>query len=145
MAATKNFRNFAFALLVAGVLTSCAAMRGALSGQQIVLSGSNEVPPIVTSATGTGTANIDTNRTVSATVDVIGMTPTAAHIHEGAPGTNGPVIVPFIRITAQAFGAPAGAQLTEAQYASYKAGNLYVNVHSAKHPGGEVRAQIVGR
>ena len=37
------------------------------------------------------------------------------------------------------------ARLTEAQYASYKAGNLYLNVHSARHPGGEVRAQITGR
>ena len=44
-----------------------------------------------------------------------------------------------------AFVAPDGAKLTEAQYAAYKAGNLYVNVHSAKFPNGEVRAQIAGR
>jgi hypothetical protein len=42
------------------------------------------------------------------------------------------------------FDAPAGAKLTDAQYAAYKAGNLYVNVHSAKNPGGEIRAQLKG-
>ena len=40
---------------------------------------------------------------------------------------------------------PPNATLTEAQYNAYKAGNLYVNVHSAKYPNGEVRAQLLGR
>jgi len=55
------------------------------------------------------------------------------------------VIVPFTKISDNVFVAPESARLTDAQYASYKAGNLYVNVHSAKNPGGEIRAQIVGR
>jgi hypothetical protein len=41
--------------------------------------------------------------------------------------------------------APEGAKMTESQCAAYKAGNTYVNVHSAKHPGGEIRAQLKGR
>ena len=69
---------------------------------------------------------------------------TASHIHEGAAGANGPVIVPFTKTGDNTFVAPEGAKLTESQYASYKAGNLYVNVHSAKNPGGEVRAQLKG-
>jgi len=60
-------------------------------------------------------------------------------------GANGPVILPFTKISDNVFVAPESARLTDAQYASYKAGNLYVNVHSAKNPGGEIRAQIVGR
>ena len=37
---------------------------------------------------------------------------------------------------------PAGSKLTDAQLASLKAGNLYVNVHSAEHKPGEIRAQL---
>jgi hypothetical protein len=37
---------------------------------------------------------------------------------------------------------PEGAKLTDAQYESYKAGNLYYNIHSAAYKGGEVRGQI---
>jgi len=64
---------------------------------------------------------------------------------EGLKPANGPVIVPFTKTGDATFTAPAGAQLTEAQYSAYKAGNLYVNVHSVKYPDGEVRAQIAGR
>jgi hypothetical protein len=136
------------ALAVAGsaaLLGSCASIKAQQSGQQLLLYGSSEVPAVTTSAYGTGTVNIMADRRVVATVNAIYMTATAAHIHEGPAGSNGPVIVPFTKISDNVFVAPDGAQLTDAQYASYKAGNLYVNVHSAKNPGGEVRAQIAGR
>ncbi len=128
-----------------GFLAGCAQMKAGNSGQQIRLDGSHEAPPVTTSAYGTGTVNIMSDRSVMVTVSVIGMMPTAAHIHEGAAGSNGPVIVPLTRISDNAFVAPDAARLTEAQYASYMAGKLYVNVHSARYPGGEVRAQIAGR
>ena len=115
-----------------------------MSGQQIALSGNNEVPPVATSASGSGTVTIKEDRTVAVHIMVTGMTATAAHIHEAPAGANGPVIVPFTKTGDNMFDAPAGAKLTDAQYAAYKAGNLYVNVHSAKNPGGEVRAQLKG-
>jgi hypothetical protein len=37
---------------------------------------------------------------------------------------------------------PTGAKLTDAQYQSYKAGGLYVNVHSDAHKDGEMRSQL---
>jgi hypothetical protein len=126
-----------------GIVVGCASM-SPMSSQQIVLSGSNEVPAVTTSASGTGTVTIKPDRTVSASITVTGMTATASHIHEAAAGTNGSVIVPFTKTGDNTFAAPADAKLTESQYASYKAGNLYVNVHSAKNPGGEVRAQLKG-
>lgn len=143
-AMTRKWRGSGLVLLAAvGVLAACQSM-GPSMAQQITLSGSNEVPPVTTTATGTAMVTIGTDRSVKATVTATGMTATASHIHEGAAGANGPVIVPFTKTGDNTFAAPDGAKLTEAQYASYKAGNLYVNVHSAKNPGGEIRAQLKG-
>jgi hypothetical protein len=125
-----------------GLLAACASMSDSMYTQQITLSGANEVPPVSTTAAGTGSVTINPDRSVSAKISVTGMTATASHIHEGAAGSNGPVIVPFTKTADNTFVAPDGAKLTESQYASFKAGNLYVNVHSAKNPGGEVRAQL---
>ena len=146
------FRKHELAVAIAltgalAVLVGCASM-GPMSdmvyGQKVALSGSEEVPPVTTSASGSGTVTINPDRSVRAKITVTGMPATASHIHEGAAGTNGPVIVPFTKTADNTFEAPADAKLTEAQYASYKAGKLYVNVHSAKNPGGEVRAQLKG-
>jgi hypothetical protein len=64
-----------------------------------------------------------------------------AHIHQGSRGQNGPVIVPLTK-NGNTYTAPPGAKLTEAQMLAFKAGNLYVNVHTAQNKGGEVRAQL---
>ena len=128
----------------AGILAACATMSPMMGGQKLELSGANEVPAVTTTATGTATVDIKADRSLTATVTVSGMTPTASHIHEAAAGANGPVIVPFVKTGDFTFTAGPEAKLTEAQYESYKAGKLYVNVHSAKNPGGEVRAQLKG-
>ena len=127
-----------------GLIASCATMAPMVGGQRLTLAGANEVPPVTTDATGTAVVDIKPDRSVTAKVTVTGMTATASHIHEGAAGTNGPVIVPFDKTADNTFEAKPGAMLTEAQYESYKQGKLYVNVHSAKNPGGEVRAQLKG-
>jgi hypothetical protein len=135
------------AVALAGAIgvSGCAQLQIEASGQQVRLWGSNEVPAVTTQAYGTGVVNITKDRAVSVTLSVIDMVPTAAHIHEAAAGANGPVIVPLSKISERDFVAPPNATLTEAQYNAYKAGNLYVNVHSAKYPDGEVRAQLAGR
>jgi hypothetical protein len=138
---TFHVRALAIAAGLA-IIASCASMSDSMSTQQLTLSGGNEVPPVTTAASGTGTVTINPDRTVSAKITVTGMTATASHIHEGAAGANGPVIVPFTKTADNTFVAPDGAKLTDSQYASLKAGNLYVNVHSAAHPGGEIRAQL---
>jgi hypothetical protein len=133
------------AATVFGACTSMGQTGGMSNTQTLTLSGANDVPPVVGSPmSGTATVTINPDRTVSVKVVVTGMTATASHIHEGAPGTIGPVIVPFTKTGDNTFASSDGAKLTESQYASYKAGNLYVNVHSAAHPIGEIRAPIKG-
>jgi len=140
----QTHKRIATAILSSGlaVIAACSSM--AAMSETLALAGSNEVPPVTTSATGTAMVTIGADRSVKATVTATGMTATASHIHMAAAGANGPVIVPFAKTGDNAFSAAADAKLTEEQYTAYKAGNLYVNVHSAKDPGGEIRAQLKG-
>ncbi len=135
--------------LIAGalVLSACSSMHmpmmSAMAGEKLTLSGANEVPAVTTPASATGTITIASDHAVSGSVTATGMEPTMGHIHQGAAGVNGPVIIPLTQ-SGNVFTVPAGAKLTDAQYEAYKAGNLYVNIHSAAHPGGEIRAQLKG-
>jgi hypothetical protein len=65
---------------------------------------------------------------------------TAAHIHLGAKGKAGPVSVPLCGPCAS--GVSGTAKLTSAQISSLKNGGMYVNVHTAENPAGEIRGQI---
>lgn len=109
----------------------------------ISLNGDAEVPPVTTSAKGTGKITVLPDRTVSGSIAVSGLVPTKAHIHEGAVGKNGPPIITLIQTASDSFAVPAGARLTDAQYLSFTTGNLYLNVHSAQYPDGEIRAQLL--
>ncbi len=142
-------RNTVRVLALAGVavvLAACQSMGMPPSyTQTIALSGANEVPAVGTAASGNGTVTVTPEGMVTATIVVTNMSATASHIHVGAAGTNGPVIVPFVKSGDNTFTAPPGAKMTPEQYAQYKAGNTYVNVHSPTYPGGEVRAQLKGQ
>lgn len=126
------------------VIGALAAGSGvALAGQsQVMLSGSQEVPAVATSAKGEGTISVGDDGAVSGSITTSGVAGTMAHIHEAAAGKNGPVIIPLEKKGDNEWDVPANAKLTEAQYKAYKAGDLYVNVHSDAHKGGEIRAQI---
>ena len=136
--------QIAAAFAVALAVAACAhhGHHGAHHDAQQTLTGGNEVPPNSSTANGVGTIHINGDHTVTGTVTVSDMTATMAHIHLAPAGQNGPVIVPLVKTGDNAFAAPEGAKLTDEQYASYLAGNLYVNVHSAAFPPGQVRAQL---
>ena len=119
-----------------------ASLSVAAQAINVSLSGSQEVPAVTTSASGSGTITIATDLSVSGSVTTMGVDGTMAHIHMAATGQNGPVIVPMTKTADQVWSIPTGAKLTDAQYQSFKAGNLYVNVHSAANKGGEIRGQL---
>jgi hypothetical protein len=65
----------------------------------------------------------------------------AAHIHLGAKGVNGNILVTLCPSSC-ASPATGTATLTQAIINNMKARKTYANVHTAKNPGGEIRGQI---
>ncbi len=147
-ALAKDVRALGVVVVTAAFLTGCSMMtdmKNSVTGMMtsgVSLTGAEEVPPTSTGASGKSTIKIGADKSVSGTVKIAGINATAAHIHVGAKGVNGPVIVPLMKSSETTFTVPPDAKLTDSQYASYMAGNLYVNVHSAAYPGGEIRAQL---
>ena len=127
------------------------------------LSGRNEVATAATSRkvvgdpNGTGEAyvfGIDGDATTLCYVlTVEGIRPaTAAHIHEGPAGSNGPVVA---NLAAPADGNAADC-LTEGESGKFaegqtvaeilaNPGNYYVNVHNTQFPGGALRGQLAAQ
>ena len=108
---------------------------------KVNLTGTDEVPPLSVPGSGSGTLRVAEDGTISGSVTTKDVEGTMAHIHRGAKGTNGPVIVPLDK-NGDTYTVPAGRKLTPEQIKDLKAGNLYVNVHTAKNKGGEVRGQL---
>jgi hypothetical protein len=109
---------------------------------KVNLTGAQETPPVMTSASGTATITVAADKSVSGTIKTKTIDATMAHIHVGAPGKSGPPIITLTKDADGVWMVPAGSKLTDEQYASFKAGDLYVNVHSAMHQPGEIRGQI---
>ena len=136
-------------LLAAAVtLAGCAWMSSMMGSSDMSmtsrLTGANEVPPAATDGSGTvnATFNKDTN-VLTWRVAYSGASGpvSAGHIHGPAvAGANAGVLIPFTGSVASPF--EGKATLTAAQVADLMAGRLYVNLHTAKYPGGELRAQL---
>jgi len=140
------FHRIKFALGVgfgaaAILLAACAGMTSAKS-VNVTLSGSEEVPPVSTTARGSGTIRVGDDMSVSGSFTVSGLSPIAAHIHVGARDKNGPVAVGFAKTGDNVWSLPAGAKFTDAQYKAFQAGETYVNVHTPANKGGEIRGQL---
>jgi hypothetical protein len=125
---------------------AAALLLGSLSASAadvtVSLTGAEETPPVTTSASGTGTIQVNADKSVSGSIKTHGITGIAAHIHTGAPGESGPPIITLTQGPEGTWNVPAGSKLTDEQFANFKSGKLYVNVHSAEHKPGEIRAQI---
>jgi hypothetical protein len=129
---------------IAAAVISLAAYSGMAFGEQVsvMLSGAEEVPAVKTAASGNGKITVNPDMTVSGAITTSGVAGTGAHIHMGPAGKNGPVAVPLTKSGDNAWSVAAGAKLTDEQFKAYKAGELYINVHSAENKGGEIRGQL---
>jgi hypothetical protein len=110
-----------------------------------ILSGDNEVPPADDDGFGAAGVLINTRTgRICFAIFVKNIEPAiASHIHRGAAGVNGPVVVPFEPPPTNGFS--AGCTMVAPTLAAEIAGNpagFYVNVHNAEFPGGAVRGQL---
>ena len=131
------------AIRFGGMLVTLALAGATMAADvKVTLSGGEEVPAVTTSANGNGTITIKDDKTVTGSVTTKGIVGTAAHIHLAPAGKNGPPVITLTKKSDSEWTVPEGSKLTDEQYAAYKAGSLYVNVHSAANKGGEIRAQL---
>lgn len=109
----------------------------------VKLTGAQEVPAVETQAQGEGTLKVGDDGSISGKITTKNLAATMAHIHQAPAGENGGVVVPLEKSGKDGWAVPAGVQLTTEQLNNFKAGDMYINVHSKGHPGGEIRGQIV--
>jgi hypothetical protein len=137
----------ALAALVCAIAVAAATPSVAeMVNLKATLSSKSEVPPNDSAATGSVAATYDTaSKKLSWKGSYSGLSgnATAAHFHGSTPpsppAANSAVVLP---ITASASPFEGSATLNDAQAADLLAGKLYVNVHTAKNPGGEIRGQV---
>ena len=136
-----NIPTFALAAAFASVLAIVPASAEMLAFKAD-LKGASEVPPTDSAATGTAEVNVDTaTKEMKWTIQFSGLTgdATAAHFH--GPAAVGENAGPAVDISGKT--ESGSATLTDAQLADLQAGKLYINIHSAKFPDGEIRGQVV--
>ena len=111
----------------------------------VSLSGTNQPNPVTTTATGIAIVRIiEDNRLFSKiTISNLETTDTLryAHIHIGATGSNGPVIV-NLADTKDDFGTTQIRMISAGLADSIATKMIYINVHSNFSPGGKIRGQI---
>lgn len=143
-----KFARLSALFLGTAALLSFASPASALGTHTLyaVLTGPQEVPPVVTSGIGTCTITLDdVTGSVSVTGSFTGLSgsATAAHIHGlAAPGVSAGIIVGLVETGGTSGTISGGGILTPAEVTGMLAGLTYVNVHTPAHGGGEIRGQI---
>jgi len=136
-------------------LTDLVFAQGGQTKFEFNLTGSEEVPPVQTNATGTAEISAYTVAGDSITYRVNAMNMkdvTAGHIHLGKPGENGPIVFTMFKydppknevfesgtITADKLEGPMkGKSVYDVALAGSNS-SLYMNIHTVENPNGEIR------
>ena len=110
-----------------------------------LLTGLNEVPPVITTATGFGGVRVILGHDeVQYRIVVRGLSGpiTAAHIHEGPVGMAGPVVIGLSFVGNTLIGTLPVSSLPADFMFKLMTNQYYVNVHTAANPSGEIRGQL---
>jgi hypothetical protein len=118
------------------------------AGFAVKLDGSQETPPVTTNASGTASVILNPDATVTFDETVTGLTPTAAHFHDGPAGVSAGVVKNTTLTNNTASGvwssSDATQPFTDLLLKELIKGRLYLNAHSSANPGGEIRGQVIG-
>ncbi len=171
MSRTNEHRGASFltvlTLLMAMMVLAVSPVAAATADLTAELSGDQEVPPVDTASTGSASVSVDTDAAAGSqlcfdvtSTDLEGGAVVGAHIHEGAEGENGPVVVTLQAVmdgkgTGEGCAADAEINISaegsdDADVATFLAdiianpANYYVNVHTETFTGGEIRGQLEG-
>ena len=127
-------------------LLSAAAAHAQTFG--VVLTPGQETPPTTSNGFGNATVTLDPTHTqVTVNLTISGLTTPVnnAHIHRGAFGVAGPVVINFSPATNLANGklnATFAIDKSLGDEIAGNPGNFYINVHTTQNPGGEIRGQL---
>lgn len=139
-----------FLLGLVGLLTACGDDGGPTPNPQenilsisTTLSAEQMVPAVDSTASGSASfsVNLDSGA-ITGSVTYQDIVPTIAHIHRAYAGANGG---PVVTLASQGnnYVVPDGSVLDQDSLAALQAGELYINLHSASHPSGEIRGQLL--
>lgn len=127
-------------VLVGFILVCFSPPLAAQAVYRFNLDGAQEVPEVATLASGLCLGALsDTLDELEVICSHDVANPVAAHIHNGARGTNGSIVMTFDSAVSPMSGT---WNVSAPDLAALLRGELYVNIHSPDNPGGEIRGQI---
>jgi hypothetical protein len=169
----KTIKSTVVILIIASVLsllsttitTNMPRAYATTSAYAATLSGNKEVPPVDTNAKGTVGFSQPEFGNMSFGIHLNNIEKvTAAHIHQGKEGQNGPVIVTLFKADNDTGTGPVNGQLASGSISNdtlegpmagksievdlikaIQNGEAYVNVHTTENPDGAIRGQIIAR
>jgi hypothetical protein len=151
-------KKFTLALVAAVLLVCSTSAATAQMFFSASLSGLQEVPPNGSPGTGTlngtltggpGAWTFSYSGSFSNLVSTVNAQPSGGHLHLAPPGVNGPVVHGLVNLdTGVMAGSFSGTWttatgLSDTMVGDLMAGNIYINIHTASFPGGEIRGQLV--
>jgi CHRD domain len=140
--------SLSVAIAVVSIMLGCSYTKGPHTNPEVkffaTLSGANEIPNVTTSGTGRfdGTYNKD-SKTLQYSITFSGLSGavTASHIHIARQWENGPVMIAFDKAGTSSI--TGSLTLTQKQENELLSENTYVNLHTDKNKGGEIRGQVL--
>ena len=139
------FRNFACAIVGAMVLLAAPAAGAQTIALKAELSGANHVPPLQVPGKGNVVATFDSaTKTLKWTITYSGLTGPAFAMHFHGPtdqARNAGIALPITGNLSSPI--DGSATLSDRFVSDLLAGNWYLNIHTAAHPAGELRGQLL--